>query len=215
MDDPEVVAVLIQTEIIPLCLRIMENGSELSKTVATFILQKILLDDNGLSYICATAERFYAVSTVLSGMVTKLLETPSVRLLKHVVRCYLRLSDHLRAREALRQCLPEALKDQSFAPMLKTEEAVQRWLTLLAKNLSERGVSGLPGTTAFPDQSQLPGGGQPSGASFGISSQFQTGSGGIGGGIVPGLSGLGIGSLNGMDTKGVSVNGSSTTGALY
>ena len=30
--------------------------------VATFIVQKILLDEMGLNYICATAERFYAVS---------------------------------------------------------------------------------------------------------------------------------------------------------
>lgn len=35
----------------------MESGSELSKTVATFILQKILLDDSGLSYICQTYDR--------------------------------------------------------------------------------------------------------------------------------------------------------------
>ena len=61
-DDSEVVNFLLQTEIIPLCLRIMETGSELSKTVATFIVQKILLDEAGLDYICATAERFYAVS---------------------------------------------------------------------------------------------------------------------------------------------------------
>jgi CCR4-NOT transcription complex subunit 9 len=52
-----------------LCLRIMERGTELSKTVATFIVQKILLDDNGLYYICSTAERFFAVSTVLNNMV--------------------------------------------------------------------------------------------------------------------------------------------------
>jgi CCR4-NOT transcription complex subunit 9 len=43
----------------------METGSELSKTVATFIVQKILLDEAGLTYICTTAERFYAVSYVL------------------------------------------------------------------------------------------------------------------------------------------------------
>ena len=51
----------MQTEIIPLCLRIMKRGQELSRTVATFIVQKILLDDNGLNYICETPERFYAV----------------------------------------------------------------------------------------------------------------------------------------------------------
>lgn len=138
VDDPDIVNFLLQTEIIPLCLRIMETGSELSKTVATFIVQKILLDDAGLTYISATAERFYAVSTVLSSMVSKLVETPSVRLLKHIVRCYLRLSEHMRARDALRQCLPEALRDQTFASTIRGEESVQKWLALLMKNLSER-----------------------------------------------------------------------------
>lgn len=69
-------------------------------------------------------------------MVSKLVENPSVRLLKHVVRCYLRLSDHLKARDALKHTLPEALRDQTFAPVLVSEEAVQRWLSLLLKNLS-------------------------------------------------------------------------------
>ena len=78
------------------------------------------------------------MSTVLSGMVSKLLENPSVRLLKHIVRCYLRLSEHPRARDALRQCLPEALRDQSFAVVLRSEDSVQRWLAHLLKNLSER-----------------------------------------------------------------------------
>jgi hypothetical protein len=89
-DSTEVINFLLTTEIIPLCLRIMETGSELSKTVAIFIVQKILLDDMGLGYICATYERFYAVGTVLSNMVTQLVEQQTVRLLKHVVRCFLR-----------------------------------------------------------------------------------------------------------------------------
>jgi len=38
VDDPEVINFLLQTEIIPLCLRIMERGTELSQTVATFII---------------------------------------------------------------------------------------------------------------------------------------------------------------------------------
>ena len=64
-DEQEVINFLLTTEIIPLCLRIMESGSELSKTVATFILQKILLDETGLSYICQTFERFSHVSMIL------------------------------------------------------------------------------------------------------------------------------------------------------
>jgi CCR4-NOT transcription complex subunit 9 len=131
MDAPEVINFLLQTEIIPLCLRIMETGSELSKTVATFIVQKILLDDSGLQYICATPERFYAVSTVLSNMVAALVDLPSARLLKHVIRCYLRLSDNDRAREALRQCLPEALNDVTFAALLEQDPSTKRWLVHL------------------------------------------------------------------------------------
>ena len=100
-DNNTVIHFLLSTEIIPLCLRIMETGSELSKTVAIFIVQKILLDETGLTYICHTYERFYAVGTVLSNMVNQLVETQAVRLLKHVVRCYLRLSDNLRCVIAL------------------------------------------------------------------------------------------------------------------
>ena len=82
----------------------MESGSELSKTVATFILQKILLDETGLYYICQTYDRFSHVAMILGKMVIALAKEPSARLLKHVVRCYLRLSDNQRACEALCQC---------------------------------------------------------------------------------------------------------------
>ena len=93
-DSSEVITFLLSTEIIPLCLRIMEMGSELSKTVAIFIVQKILLEEVGLAYVCQTYERFYAIGTVLSNMVAQLVAQKSGRLLKHVVRCYLRLSDN-------------------------------------------------------------------------------------------------------------------------
>lgn len=135
MDAPDVINFLLQTEIIPLCLRIMETGSELSKTVATFIVQKILLDDSGLAYICATPERFYAVSTVLSNMVAALVDAPSARLLKHVIRCYLRLADNQRAREALGQCLPESLNDVTFANLLEADPSTKKWLVHLLYTL--------------------------------------------------------------------------------
>mmetsp|Transcript_18077 Transcript_18077/g.26145 ORF Transcript_18077/g.26145 Transcript_18077/m.26145 type:complete len:288 (-) Transcript_18077:128-991(-) len=135
VDDSDVIHFLVITEIIPLLLRIMETGSELSKTVATFIVQKILLDDKGLNYICETAERFYAISTVLSNMVSALTEQPSARLLKHIIRCYLRLSEHPKAREALTQCLPEALAQGTFRAVLEDDHATNRWLASLLYTL--------------------------------------------------------------------------------
>lgn len=92
-DDVEVIRFLLSTEIIPLCLRIMESGGELSKTVATFVIQKILMFDLGLGYICQTPDRFFAVSNVLGSMVA---EDVSARLLKHIIRCFHRLADHPR-----------------------------------------------------------------------------------------------------------------------
>ncbi|KAF9144696.1 Cell differentiation protein rcd1 [Linnemannia schmuckeri] len=136
-DNTDVITFLLSTEIIPLCLRIMETGSELSKTVAIFIVQRILLDETGLAYICQTYERFYAVGTVLSNMVFQLVDTLAVRLLKHVIKCYFRLSDNARAREALRQCLPEPLRDATFAHVLKDDPNTKRCLSQLLFALSD------------------------------------------------------------------------------
>ena len=143
VDDADVINFLLSTEIIPLCLRIMETGSELSKTVATFIVQKILLDNNGLAYVCTTSDRFFAVSKVLSDMVNNLITNPSVRLLKHCVRCYLRLTDNPRAREALRTALPQSLRDETFLHLLRDDITVRKWLAQLlqaVKSVHDSGV---------------------------------------------------------------------------
>lgn len=113
------------------------TGLGLSKTVAIFIIQKILMDNVGLAYVCQTYERFYAIATVLSNMVSQLAETMAFRLLKHVVRCYLRLSENPRARQALRQCLPEPLRDGTFSQILKDDLNTKNCLAQLLINLSD------------------------------------------------------------------------------
>uniref|UniRef100_A0AC35GA39 CCR4-NOT transcription complex subunit 9 n=1 Tax=Panagrolaimus sp. PS1159 TaxID=55785 RepID=A0AC35GA39_9BILA len=153
-DEEEVIKFLLSTEIIPLSLRIMEQGSELSKTVATFILQKILTDDTGLAYVCQTYERFSHVAMILGKMVINLAKEPSPRLLKHVgkmvinlakepsprllkhvVRCYSRLSDNNRALQALVQCLPDQLKDDTFKNLLEEDRSIKTYWKALMRNL--------------------------------------------------------------------------------
>lgn len=46
-DEQEVITFLLTTEIIPLCLRIMEAGSELSKTVSMLTVRFLLLSLGG------------------------------------------------------------------------------------------------------------------------------------------------------------------------
>eukprot|EP00755_Sulcionema_specki_P024109 Sspe_Gene.80482::Locus_50862_Transcript_1_1_Confidence_1.000_Length_1149::g.80482::m.80482/K12606/RCD1, CNOT9, CAF40; CCR4-NOT transcription complex subunit 9 len=155
-DDEEVVRFLLSTEIIPLCLRIMETGSELSKTVATFIVQKILLFEIGLQYLCATPERFYAVSTVLQKMTSPQgNEKPTARLLKHVIRCYLRLSEHTRARDALKLCLPEQLRDSTFSEYLGEDLNMRRWLYQLLLNINDPNVTALHQQQQAQQQQQM------------------------------------------------------------
>lgn len=114
VDNPEFINFLLHTEIIPLSLRIMERGTELSQTVATFIIQKILTDTTGLNYICQTQQRFYTVITVMDAMVKNQKQSPSQRLLKHIARCYQKLFDHQKAREHLAESIPTILKEPSL-----------------------------------------------------------------------------------------------------
>ncbi|KAM2658232.1 hypothetical protein EV2_020969 [Malus domestica] len=117
--------------------------------VATFIVQKILLDDMGLDYICTTAERFFAVGRVLGTMVAALADQPSSRLLKHIIRCYLRLSDNPRACDALRSCLPDVLREASFNNFLCEDPTTRRWLQQLLQNVGVSRIPALQGGGGF------------------------------------------------------------------
>lgn len=61
-NDSESIKYLVKTELIVLCLWIMKKGDPLSKSVAIFIVQHILTDNNGLNYVSQTVERFTAVA---------------------------------------------------------------------------------------------------------------------------------------------------------
>lgn len=45
-----------------------------------------------------------------------------------------------RAREALRQCLPDQLKDNTFSSCMKDDNATKRWLMQLQQNLEAPGI---------------------------------------------------------------------------
>jgi CCR4-NOT transcription complex subunit 9 len=55
-----------------------------------------------------------------------------------------RLSDNARAREALRTCLPEPLRDATFSSVLRDDAATKRCLSQLLINLSDGTVESVP-----------------------------------------------------------------------
>ena len=133
-DNAKVVTFLLSTEIIPLCLRIIETTQGISKTVALYIVLRILHDIQGLTYVCQTYERFFAVNQVLTTVVEQLQMQPgdsSLRLLKHVIMCYQRLADDDRARHSLREILPEALRNGALSQLLREDMATKRLLNKL------------------------------------------------------------------------------------
>lgn len=141
-DNPEITQFLLNTETMPLCLRIMETSTELSKTVAIFIIQKIITDKVGLDYVCHSYDRFAAIAKTLSIMVYHLIDKPSPRLLKHVVKCYLRLAENPSARHYLQQQLPEPLRDATFSPVLKDDATTKHSLASLLLLLANDGHLG-------------------------------------------------------------------------
>ena len=130
IDNREVIQYLLNTEIIPLCLRIMERGSELSKTVACFIVQRILLDESGLKYICEKSERLNAINTVLCFMIKN---KPSPRLVKHIIRSYNRLAENEEGKNLLKNNLPDEMKAPDFINSL--DDSSRKWLMNLNRIL--------------------------------------------------------------------------------
>ncbi|GMM29065.1 CCR4-NOT core subunit [Martiniozyma asiatica (nom. inval.)] len=132
-DSPEVINFLIATEIVPICLNIMKNSTDLNKTMAIFIVNKVLNDKSGFEYICQTIERFDAVCNVLADMINdiKLTNGQSTdrggsRVLRHIIKCYFRLADYNDGKILLRQKLPkeftngwEIIKEESADDLVK------------------------------------------------------------------------------------------------
>ena len=120
-ESAEVVNFLLGTEIVPLCLKVMESGNDLSKTVAIFIVQKILLDNYGLSYICQSDQRLLAILEHLDLMLNQNAEAGGSRMVKHAVRCYLRLTEDSRGLRLLKTRYPRELFDDSTFDKIKDD----------------------------------------------------------------------------------------------
>ena len=122
-EELEVMNHLLNTEVVPLCLEVMENREEFSKTGATFILQKMLFHrtGTGLHHICQRYDLFLHVVKVLDNVVSWLCKEKSSRLFKQVINCYLGLSDNPNARNILRRSLPNQLRNGTFAECFKND----------------------------------------------------------------------------------------------
>jgi CCR4-NOT transcription complex subunit 9 len=132
VDDSKVISFLVENEIFPICLRILDRGTELSKCIASFIVLRISLNDEGYKYIFEKEQRLYLIVQFL-GSALKCKISP--RILKYILRIFARLSENKKARSTLKNILPEEIKNNKFFSVL--DDSSKKWVKTLRKNLEE------------------------------------------------------------------------------
>lgn len=131
-NDSDIINFLIKTEIIPVILRIMEKGSELIRAVTCFIVQRIIVDVNGLKYICELKQRLYAIIYVLDTMLQNKI---SLRITKNILKIYLGLIENKEAKTMLKSELPEKIRDVDF--IMSLDDSSKAKVNKLLKALDE------------------------------------------------------------------------------
>ncbi|XP_060188488.1 uncharacterized protein LOC132617499 isoform X2 [Lycium barbarum] len=102
--------------------------------VATLIVMKMLMQEAGMTYCCASADRFYSIVQVLHRVVEKLSEKPCLLHLKYVTQCYLSLSVVLKfvcSCDTSRRQVPPQLFDNTFKGILRDDPETSWMLHLL------------------------------------------------------------------------------------
>ncbi|XP_057951950.1 uncharacterized protein LOC131146381 [Malania oleifera] len=108
----------VDSNMVEVCWISIEIGNELSKVIGMHILEAIMQDGLGISYICSSAceHLLKGLMKTWEHLVTVLAvgQDFSPRLLYHIIRCYVLLCNHSRGFSMVMESLPHPLADGSF-----------------------------------------------------------------------------------------------------
>ncbi|WMV38961.1 hypothetical protein MTR67_032346, partial [Solanum verrucosum] len=143
---PKILHFFLETGVVPSCLECMDLCDELSRKVATLIVMKILMQEKGMSYCCATPECFYSIVQVLYRLVQKITEKPCLLHLMYVIQLSsISLLDLLfdqpsqcRPSEAFISKVPPQLFDNTFKDILRDDHETAWMLQVLHFNVYGR-----------------------------------------------------------------------------
>ncbi|XP_062106070.1 uncharacterized protein LOC133817534 [Humulus lupulus] len=114
-DDAEAIDYLLQGDIVSKCLVCLEMDNLIIKTVAAFILERLLtIGEEGLEHCCSSAEILISLTRTLAQKIDELDREPCQRFLKHIIYCYIKLAENPRACDILEWYLPGKLTDVTF-----------------------------------------------------------------------------------------------------
>ncbi|XP_010918789.3 uncharacterized protein [Elaeis guineensis] len=139
--EPSIIQWAIESDMVEVCRTIVETGSELTKVIAMHILEAILQDGFGISYVC---------NPICDHLLKGLIETwdkqisllaidqdLSPRLLFHIIRCYIILCKHDRGYVIVMNSLPDALTNGSFHEVMEEFPVIRNLMHQLLLNIGK------------------------------------------------------------------------------
>ncbi|KAL0248657.1 hypothetical protein GEMRC1_003891 [Eukaryota sp. GEM-RC1] len=141
-----VVPTLLKTEVVPLCLRIMDTCQITARTVATFTIHRIISDDVGLKYITSSNDRFASLHKVLRQNAKILITKRDVRgskydesefqLMRLLLRCWSKLAENVEVCSFLRDNqLPPELVSGEVVTLFRNDRSVSKYQQILVELL--------------------------------------------------------------------------------
>ena len=131
--DNEIISFLIDTEIIPKLLKIMEKGAELTRKIACCIVSQIVQDDNGSKYICEAKERYSAIITYMKKMLKNKCNQVTIN---RILKTFLKLSENKDAKNILKSDILKEITDKNFINFLcdSSKNVLNNLLIILNEN---------------------------------------------------------------------------------
>lgn len=87
-NNKEVIDYLLKNDFIPRCLRVIKFGQEVTKSLAAFILQRLLAFPGGIADVKASKKKLSILLEVLNIAVNDLIRTYSTRIARNIVIAY-------------------------------------------------------------------------------------------------------------------------------
>ncbi|XP_074363386.1 cell differentiation protein rcd1-like [Apium graveolens] len=103
-------------------LRLMSLGviGGLLKETASWIMSRIMMQEQGLQYCCEPANRLCAIMKVFNDVIEKMQDEPSTTFLKNIIQCYVIMSDDpSRGYLILRSFIPPILTTAPYIEALR------------------------------------------------------------------------------------------------
>ena len=131
--DPETISFFINTQIIPILLKIIDRGPLISKVPACLMIHLIVKADEGLKYICEDKMRYSAIILFMRHM---LKNKNNPKIIEQTLKTFLRLAENNDARIILKNTLLKEIKDKNFIKHLNESSKILN--NCLLKILSEK-----------------------------------------------------------------------------